>query len=125
MLLKRKNDDWLEWPMNLPYKIEILVSKPHRTTAQGRRSFTTPRQVCTAQLSNLIRVTSVLLCKEIIDINLPERELLNYEMVVNLIPVKVSPQAATAAIPLIRECPICCCIIDIPGEFCYTCGSKL
>ena len=50
MLLKGKNDDWLEWPMNLPYKIEILVSKPHRTTAQGRQSFITPRQVCTVQL---------------------------------------------------------------------------
>ena len=70
-------------------------------------------------------MTSVLLCKEIIDINLPDRELLNYEMVVNLIPVKVSPQAATAAIPLNRECPICCLIIDIPCESCYNCGSEL
>ena len=123
MLLKGKYDDQLKWPMNLQYKLEIRIEEPRRTTIKGKRAFITPKQVRTVQLSNLVRVTSA--CKEIVDIDLPVRELLNYELIVKLIPAKVSPQAATAAIPL--ECPTCFQIINIPdpGEFCCYCGSIL
>ena len=83
VLLKGKNDDW---PMNLPYKLEIRMMEPRRTTIQGRLSMTIPRQIIhTVQLpDNLEHVTSVC-SKEIADIDLPERELLNYEIVVRLV----------------------------------------
>ena len=116
MLLKGKYDDQLKWPMNLQYKLEIRIEEPRRTTIKGKRAFITPKQVRTVQLSNLVRVTSA--CKEIVDIDLPVRELLNYELIVKLIPVKVSP---LAAIPL--ECPTCFQSIDFPGEYCYYCGN--
>ena len=123
MLLKGKNDDQLKWPMNLQYKLEMLISKPRRMTAQGRRAMTTQRQVCTIQLSNnLERVTSVC-SKEIADIDLPESELLNYEMVVRLVPV---PQPADAVYVSTRTCPYCF-VVNVPvlAKFCYNCARLL
>ena len=81
MLLKGKNDDQLKWPMNLPYKLEIRTEELHR-----RRVLTIIPAVYL--LDNFERVTGAC-SKEIADINLPERELLNYEMVVRLVPVNI------------------------------------
>jgi TNF receptor-associated factor 4 len=94
MLLKGEYDDWLEWPMNLPYTLEIGMQK---TTTQGKRSMTTPRKIRTVQLSRypVICVTGVY-SEEIADIDLWERELLNYELVVRLVPQKVVPHTAIA-----------------------------
>jgi TNF receptor-associated factor 4 len=95
MLMKGKYDDQLKWPMNLPYKLEICIEEPHRTTLKGRKTATTRHTVRTVQLSdNFARVTSVC-SKEIADIDLRERELLNYEMVVRLVAVNLSPRAAS------------------------------
>ena len=126
MLLKGKNDDQLKWPMNLQYKLEMLISKPRRTTAQGRRVMTTQRQVCTVKLSNnLERVTSVC-SKEIADINLQESELLNCEIVVRLVSV---PQPADAVcVPHTcptRMCPYCFGVIVSTAKFCFICGRLL
>ena len=58
-------------------------------TRGGRRGSGVPstrKMIPTIHLSdNLERVTSVY-CKEIADIDLPERELLNYEVIVQLVP---------------------------------------
>jgi hypothetical protein len=83
MLLKRKNDDQLKWPVNLQYKLGIRIQEPHKMTVRGRQ-VTSPRHVIrTVRLpDNLERVSSAYACsiKEIADIDLPKRELLNYEM---------------------------------------------
>ena len=92
MLLKGKNNDQLKWPVNFPYNLEIRIhiQEPYKTTAQGRQGVTIVR---TVQLPDNL-VTSVY-SKEIADIDLPERELLNYEMVVKLVPaINLLPQAS-------------------------------
>ena len=92
MLLKGKYDDQLQWPMNLQYKLEIRIEEQNRTPVQGRRGVITLRQIIHATSiylpDNLERVSSVC-SKEIADIDLPEREILNYEMVVTLLPVNL------------------------------------
>ena len=63
-------------------------------TAQGRQA----RQLCRVQLSDkLACVTRV--CKEIADIDLPERELLNYEVIVQLVPDDEIPFVAPLDYP--------------------------
>jgi hypothetical protein len=125
MLLKGKNDDQLKWPMNLPYKLEIRIEDPHGTTVKGRQTLTTvtPRHtIRTVQLSdNLERVSSVC-SKEVADIDLLERELLEYVMVVRLVPVNLLPQVTTA-VPHAQVCCFNCFkIISVMDKHCYNCG---
>ena len=98
MLLKGKYDDQLKWPMNLPYKLEIRTKEPRRPRINargGRRGVRSTRQIIpTVYLSdNLERVTSVY-CKEIANFDLPEKKLLNYEMVVRLLPTQAQSYAS-------------------------------
>ena len=93
MLLKGKRDDQLKWPMNLQYKLEIYIQEPRRMIVpEGKRTATTvsitPAVCCgTIRLSdNFVRVTRV--CKEIADIDLMQIELLNFEMIVKLVPIR-------------------------------------
>jgi hypothetical protein len=136
MMLKGENDDQLKWPMNLPYKLEIRIEEPRRTTIKGKKIATTRHTVSTVQLlDNFARVTSVC-SKEIADIDLRERELLNYEVVVRLVAVSFSLQTAvaTAVPPLVypiatavptRMCPECFETSLVSAKFCVYCGSSL
>jgi hypothetical protein len=116
MLLKGKYDDHFKWPMNLPYKLEIRIQEPHKMTVQGRRALTTPRQIIrTVQLSDDLERVSTACSKETVGIDLPERELLNYVVVVRLVPVDLSPQVPTYV------CPNCSTAQPVPSEFCQSC----
>ena len=126
MLLKGKCDDHLKWPMNFPYKLEIRTEeprKPRMNTRGGRRGSGVPstrKMIPTIHLSdNLERVTSVY-CKEIADIDLPEREFLNYEMIVRLVPINLSPPPC----PL-HWCFHCLAPYQVLVEFCPSCGARL
>jgi hypothetical protein len=83
MLLKGKCDDQLKWPMNILYfELEICIQEPRKKTPWN--------VVYTVRLQgNLERVSSTC-SKEITDIDLPERELLYYEVVVRLVPIILS-----------------------------------
>jgi TNF receptor-associated factor 4 len=126
MLLKGKYDDQLKWPMNLPYKLEITISKPRRTTIQRRQTVATSRHtIRTVQLpDNLVRVTGIC-SKEIADIDLPGGELLNYAMVVRLVcvPGHVNPSPQAAIDVSILTCPTCLATLPVPVKYCYVCGN--
>jgi hypothetical protein len=87
MLLKGKNDDHLKWPMDLPYDLEIRIQEPHKMTVQGRRVTTLSRVISTVRLTDDLERVSSGCSRERADIDLPEGELLNYEMVVRLVPL--------------------------------------
>jgi hypothetical protein len=122
MLLKGKYDDQ---PVNLQYELEILIqdSEPHvrRITGFGFRSFFPDKQVIRLS-DNLVRVTSTTYNKEIADINLPRSEVLNYRLVVRLVPVYFSPQAA-AALPS-HVCNNCGTTLQ-NTKYCHCCGIRL
>ena len=112
MLLKGKNDNQLKGPVNFSYDLEIQIhiQEPYKTTAQGRRGI-----IYTVQLPDNL-VTS-----EIADIDLRERELLNYEMVVRLVPaIDLSPQASKRPT---RECFYCFATYPIAAACCPECGA--
>ena len=146
MLLKGKDDDNLKWPMDVPYRVELLLEMQHETAVNVRRRPSrarAPKQILDFDLSaNIERVAINNCSKEIANVTLPEKELFNYKMIVKVVPavnrhqieygysledflLRPPPMSAPSEEDTFKTCNHCHTLVDNNIRFCPVCGTQL